>query len=303
MRSRFSIEGLVFLGLGALMLGCGATDADDGQLGLENTAVEQSPALQTFFGGYIKATWRQGEPLQSIVSASTHTCWLGRAEGRFVGLGEEVYVQIRNGQWVLGGKSQAAGIKAVAYCVPFTKFNHTTSVTVGTETVTQAQCTLSDCVAGIGDTMWGNTITFLTGIGGKLAGGEEYSEVLQSTTGKSRVRAHTRQELSFVRARANWFWPGFGGLIKFDGPSGLGANASAAGEWALTFQGGTLDLGDASTKICFPTMIGGDFDDEQFFPVYVDVGLVNTGTSLRWHFRADHKAKGRARCVPFSQPL
>jgi hypothetical protein len=289
---------LVVLLIGIGTVGCGDLEPDAGEA--------LSPAV-TNIQNYLKATWRQGQAKQPIVSASTHVCWLGRVQGNFEGGGEQVRLFIENGVWTLTGKSGQLAVGADAYCTRKDRFTISGPGTILGPFERKNECgfLVPGCVTDIGvaTSGLGNTALMLTGVQGKYVGGGEYVWIKQPVQGATELHARRGDGSDYVRGEAHAFFPGWSNPVKFAGPGGQGLDATAAGEFIAPGTG-MLDLGDASTRICYLTRFGGDLHDT-FFEERADVFLdaSNPAAGVRWRFDRTSVVTARARCMMFSQPL
>ena len=63
--------------------------------------------------------WRQGMGRINLSNQANVACFLTGLSGKFAGGGEQIFVDVDNGRWTLGGSSSQQGVSASAVCALF----------------------------------------------------------------------------------------------------------------------------------------------------------------------------------------
>jgi hypothetical protein len=252
-------------------------------------------------------TWTQGKQNVSLVDASTNFCYLSGVSGHFVGGAEWVRVWSgdpnlgsvmgagagASGSWWVGGGSLQQGVSASAICLPYSTFKQEPGVgsvnnwtgwasedtgiigPTGTPTCSTIFLFIPlSCAYTVGNvqgSVWqGDAAVTLSGITGQFAGGAEWAEIDQATSGTA-FNTFTVNAQSFNGVGA-WAQPLFVGVPQsgfnpsFYGPNAGPAKAADAGVFevdsgasAFLGQSNTIAMAPTSKAICYLSKIGGAF--------------------------------------------
>jgi hypothetical protein len=267
-----------------MVIGCGGADPDGKEtIGNKDDHSAVGTAREALTTNDF--SWTQGQGPTIMMNDQQGFCFLTAVGGHFEGFGEGVWIDNSNGSWFLFGKSQQAGVRASAKCVPWPQLNND-----GAASWTWNNWTPGSSPGHIGGPvqLWDrNSFCFLGGVQGIFRGVDEWAQTQFMGNGGWITQAASNVGTNGNASDGMCVWLGQSHAMFFTNEatwhSGMGA----------------VDLGPTSDRVCALTLVRGSFVARNPAVSITALGsewvLQGTGTASVGYVEA------RARCVFVNQ--